>query len=491
MEPASGRYLPSFDPTVGEPWYELADAGFADVDKAVSLARKTFRSPAWQKLTATERGELLFGLSDVMTEYALELALLETRDIGKLLRETRALMLAAARSFRFFGGMADKVRGATVQVDQPDVLGMTLREPYGVVASIVPWNSPLYLLTGSLAPAIAAGNTVVAKPSPENSASILAFARLALEAGLPAGVLSVVTGGAEAGEALVSHPGVDKIAFTGGTEVGKHVAAAAAANITPVTLELGGKSPHIVCADADLDRAVMGVAAGIFAAAGQTCVAGSRCLVEQPVYEEVLERVKVLAEDIRIGDPRLEETQLGPLGTLRQFESVSDQVTAARDIGLRLVTGGEPTAGQKGWFYPPTVFADVPADAELFQEELFAPVLAVTPFSGEDEMVSLANATRYGLAAGIWTRDIDRALRFTRRVEAGTVWVNTYRAPSMTLPAGGYKQSGYGRQDALEGMLDYTQLKSVLIDYSGADFDPFVMKLSGSAPAKTDTDVED
>jgi aldehyde dehydrogenase (NAD+) len=290
---------------------------------------------------------------------------------------------------------------------------------------------------------------------------------------------------------LVSHPGVDKIAFTGGTEVGKHVAAAAAANITPVTLELGGKSPHIVCADADLDRAVMGVAAGIFAAAGQTCVAGSRCLVEQPVYEEVLERLKVLAEDIRIGDPRLEETQLGPLGTLRQFESVSGQVTAARDTGLRLVTGGEPTAGQKGWFYPPTVFADVPADAELFQEELFAPVLAVTPFSGEDEMVSLANATRYGLAAGIWTRDIDRALRFTRRVEAGTVWVNTYRAPSMTLPAGGYKQSGYGRQDALEGMLDYTQLKSVLIDYSGADFDPFVMKLSGSAPAKTDTDVED
>jgi (Z)-2-((N-methylformamido)methylene)-5-hydroxybutyrolactone dehydrogenase len=490
LEPASGRYLPSFDPTIGEPWYELADAGFADVDKAVTVAGQAFRSPGWQRMTATERGELLFRLSDVVSEYTLELALLETRDIGKLLRETRALMLATARNFRFFGGMADKIRGSTVEVDQHDVLGMTLREPYGVVASIVPWNSPLYLLAGSLAPAIAAGNTVVAKPSPENSASIVAFARLAREAGLPAGVLNVVTGGATAGEALVSHPGVDKIAFTGGTEIGKRVAAAAAANITPVTLELGGKSPHVVCADADLDRAVLGVAAGIFAAAGQTCVAGSRCLVEQPVYEEVLERVKTLAEGIRIGDPRHEDTQLGPLGTLRHLESVSDRVAAARVAGCRLITGGEREPGRKGWFYQPTVFADVPADAELFQEELFAPVLAVTPFSGEDEMLSLANATRYGLAAGIWTRDIDRAMRFTRRVQAGTVWVNTYRAPSMTVPAGGYKQSGYGRQEALEGMLEYTQLKSVLIDYSGTGLDPFVMKLSGTEPAMAEADVE-
>lgn len=481
VAPKSGRYIPSYDPTNAEPWYDVADAGAEDVDTAVQAAKKAFADPAWRHLTQTDRGKLLRRLADLVAEHADELAAIETRDNGKLLKEMRAQLRAAPDSYLYFAGMADKLQGDTVPVNKLDMLNFTLREPIGVVGMISPWNSPLMLLTGTLAPCLAIGNTVVVKPSEHTSASTLALAELIARAGFPAGVFNVVTGnGATAGEALTLHPDVVKIAFTGSTATGRRIAANAASRLVSCQMELGGKSPHVVFGDVDLDRAVNGVVAGVFAAAGQTCIAGSRCFVEAGVYEAFVERLVERTARIRIGHPTDPETELGPLALAAQLDKVEQYVGYGVADGARLAIGGrrpQREALAKGWYYEPTVLADARNDMRFMRDEIFGPVVGVVPFSDEAELMALANDTNYGLAAGIWTRDIDRAMRFARNVDAGTVWINTYRSAAFMSPSGGFKESGYGKRGGFEVMREFSRLKNVVVDYSGATQDPFIIRL--------------
>ncbi|WP_315924517.1 aldehyde dehydrogenase [Mesorhizobium sp. SP-1A] len=481
VAPKSGRYIPSYDPTNAEPWYEVADAGAEDVDTAVAAAKKAFHDPAWRRLTQTDRGKLLRRLAELIAEQADELAAIEMRDNGKLLKEMRAQLRAAPDSYLYFAGMADKLHGETIPVNKLDMLNFTLREPIGVVGMISPWNSPLMLLTGTLAPCLAIGNTVVVKPSEHTSASTLALAELIARAGFPAGVFNVVTGrGASAGEALTLHPDVAKIAFTGSTATGRRIAANAASRLVSCQMELGGKSPHVVFGDVDLDRAVNGVVAGVFAAAGQTCIAGSRCFVEAHVYDEFVERLVERTSRIRIGHPADDETELGPLALAAQLDKVEQYVGYGVADGARLAVGGrrpQQEALARGWYYEPTVLADARNDMRFMRDEIFGPVVGVTPFRDEAELIALANDTNYGLAAGIWTRDIDRAMRFARSVDAGTVWINTYRSAAYMSPSGGFKESGYGKRGGFEVMREFSRLKNVVLDYSGATQDPFVIRL--------------
>lgn len=481
VRPKSGRYIPSYDPTCAEPWYEVADANVDDVDAAVKAAKRAFNDPAWRRITQSDRGKLVRRLADLIAENADELAAIEMRDNGKLLKETRAQLRAAPDSYLYFAGMADKLHGETIPVNKLDMLNFTLREPIGVVGMISPWNSPLMLLTGTLAPCLAIGNTVVVKPSEHTSASTLALAELVAKAGFPAGVFNVVTGnGSTAGEALTLHPDVAKITFTGSTATGKRIASNAAGRLVSTQMELGGKSPHVVFGDVDIDRAVNGVVAGVFAAAGQTCIAGSRCFVEQRIYDEFVARLVERTSRIRIGHPAKDETELGPLALAAQLEKVQQYVGYGVADGARLAIGGrrpqqEALAG--GWYYEPTVLADARNDMRFMRDEIFGPVVGVTPFHDESELMALANDTNYGLAAGIWTQNIDRAMRFARNVDAGTVWINTYRSAAYMSPAGGFKESGYGKRGGFEVMREFSRLKNVVLDYSGATQDPFVIRL--------------
>lgn len=480
-EARSARCLDSIDPSTAEPWYQIADANAEDVDAAVQAARRALHDPSWSALTQTARGKLIRRLAELLSANAERLAEIETRDNGKLLREMLAQLSSLPDTYHYFAGMADKVQGDVIPVNKPEMVNFTLREPVGVVAVVVPWNSPLYLLTSALAPSLAIGNTVVVKPSEHTSASALELAQIAVEAGIPPGVVNVVTGrGETAGAALTSHPGINKIAFTGGTDTGRRVAANAAANLVPCALELGGKSPHVVFGDADLERATNGLVAGIFAAAGQTCIAGSRCFVEHTVFDDVLHKLVDKAKAVRIGNPLAEDTQLGPLAIEEQLDKVQRYVEYGVCDGARLVYGGATPqhAGLgKGWYFEPTIFTGVTNSMRVARDEIFGPVAAVMPFENEQELIAMANDTRYGLAAGIWTRDIDRAFRFARNVDAGTVWVNTYRTAGYMSPAGGFKDSGYGKHNGFEAIREYSRLKSVMVDYSGATHDPFVLRL--------------
>ena len=481
VDPRSGRYLDSYDPATGEPWYEAADADAEDVDRAVQAATKALRDPAWRRLTQTDRGRLIRRLADLIAGNEQSLAEIETRDNGKLIREMRAQVNVLPDIYNYYAGMADKIQGDVIPNNKPDIVNFTMREPIGVVGLIVPWNSPLYVIAGTLAPCLAIGNTVVIKPSEHTSASALAFMELVQKAGFPAGVVNVITGrGSTAGDALTRHPGVAKIAFTGGTETGKRVATNAAEHLAPCVLELGGKSPHVVFDDADLDRAVSGMVGGIFAAAGQSCVAGSRCLVHERVYDEVLARFSEATRKVRIGHPANDETQLGPLALKAQLEKVQRYVSYGIEDGAKLVAGGHQPQGApfaRGWYYEPTVFAEVDNRMRIARDEIFGPVAGLMRFKDERDLIEMANDTVYGLAAGIWTRDIDRAMRFARDVNAGTVWINTYRAASFMSPAGGFKNSGYGKHNGFEGIRELSRVKSVVIDYSGAGRDPFVMRV--------------
>ena len=479
--PKSQRYLDSFDPTFGKPWYQVADAGEADVDDAVNAARQALRNPAWRGITQSERGEMIYRLAELIGQRFEKLAEIETRDNGKLIRETRAQIGYLKDYYRYFAGMADKLQGDTIPLNKPQSFNFTLREPIGVVAIIVPWNSPLYMMSCTLAPCLAAGNAVVIKPSEHTSASAIAFSELVKEAGFPNGVVNIVTGcGSGAGDALTRHAGVNKIAFTGGTETGRQVAINAASHVAPCNLELGGKSPHVVFEDADIERATNGVVAGIFAAAGQTCVAGSRCFVQTSIHDQLVDSLIEKSMQIMIGNPMEPQTQIGPLALQAQLEKVSQYVEYGIADGARLVSGGKrpeipECAG--GWYFEPTIFTDVNNDMRIARDEIFGPVVGIIKFQDEAELLRLANDTPYGLAAGVWTHDIDRAMRFVHAIDAGTLWVNTYRSASMMSPAGGFKESGYGKHNGFEAMREYSRLKNVVIDYSGATQDAFVMRM--------------
>jgi acyl-CoA reductase-like NAD-dependent aldehyde dehydrogenase len=475
----AGNTFQSHDPALATPWAELPDADEADVDRAVQAAQRAFEAPAWRGLSATARGKLLRRLGDLIGERKEALAQLESRDNGKLIRETRGQVGYLPEFFHYTAGLADKLEGGTLPLDKPDLFAYTVHEPLGVVAAIIPWNSPLYLTAIKLAPALAAGNTIVLKPSEHASATVLELARLALEAGIPPGVVNVVTGyGPSAGAALTRHPLVRKIAFTGGAATARHVVRSSAENFARLSLELGGKSPNIIFADADLDSAINGVVAGIYAASGQSCVAGSRLLVQDDIYDEFVERLVARARQIKIGSPQDDSSEMGPMATAQQLAVVEGLVAAALAEGAVLRTGGRRAdTGSAGWYYEPTLFECDRHSMGIMQEEVFGPVAAVIRFTTEAEALAMANDSQFGLAAGIWTRDLGRAHRLARDVRSGIIWVNTYRAVSAMAPIGGFKNSGYGRESGIDSVLAYTELKTVWINLSSAPMpDPFVMR---------------
>ncbi|WP_272599328.1 aldehyde dehydrogenase [Solirubrobacter phytolaccae] len=471
VEAGSGARFESVNPFLGQPWATVPRADASDVDAAVRAARDAFVD--WSRTTPVVRGKLLRRLADLIAERASSIARVETTDNGKLIREMEGQLRGLADYYHYFAGAADKVGGETLPADRDNFFVYTLREPLGVVAAITPWNSPVLLASWKIAPALAAGCCVVVKPAEQAPCSTLEFAQLFEEAGFPPGVLNVVTGfGDEAGAPLVEHPGVDKVAFTGGTKTGRAVMRGAASHLARVTLELGGKSPNIVFADADLDAAANGVVAGIFAATGQTCMAGSRLLVQESVHDELVARLAARAASIRMGDPLDPETEMGPVAFEGHMEGVLAAIASASDEGAQLVAGGA-RGDSPGYFVQPTIFGAVTNDMRLAREEIFGPVLAAIPFADEDEAVALANDTAFGLAAGVWTRDVQRAHRMARALRAGTVWVNAYRAVGPAAPFGGYKDSGIGRENGIQAISEYTETKTVWIELTGATRDPF------------------
>ena len=478
-DPVAGRWFETANPYTGEAWAEIPRADAADVELAVAAAHQAFSTGPWPALSASQRGRLVRRFGDVLEQHAAELATIEARDNGKLYAETLNQARYLCEWFQFYGGLADKIEGSVPAMDKPDVLNYTRHEPLGVCACITPWNSPLLLLAWKAAPALAAGNTLVIKPSEFTSASTLEFARLSLEAGLPPGVVNVVTGfGDEVGVPLVRHRKVRKVAFTGGESSGRSVNVTAAADFKRVTLELGGKSANIVFDDANLDQAVNGAISGIFAASGQTCIAGSRLLLQDSIHDEFLERLLAIGKRIRLGDPMLPETQVGPITTEPQYQRILDYIAIAKDEGARCVLGGEAATlpGVGGLFVKPTIFTDVTPKMRIAQEEVFGPVLAVLRFKDLDEAVEIANDVNYGLAAGVWTENLRRAVRMADRLQAGTVWVNTYRSTSYTTPFGGYKASGLGRENGVEAIKEYLQVKSIWL-YTGGDVaNPFIRR---------------
>jgi len=479
VDPASGDWFETVNPFTAKPWALVPRGSKPDVDRAVEAADCAYRGE-WRKLTATARGALLRKLGDLIAAEAQRLSEIESTDNGKLIAEMRGQLNYIPQWFYYFGGLADKIEGRVIPIDKPGVFNFTREEPLGVVAAITPWNSPLLLATWKLAPALAAGNTVVWKPSEYSSISAFAFGELFEKAGFPPGVVNIVTGfGPEVGEPLTTHPKVAKIAFTGGDKTGEHIYALAARGIKPVTLELGGKSANIVFDDAELDDAVKGVVSGIFAATGQTCIAGSRALIHRSIHAEFVERLLALAKTARMGDPLDPGTQVGPVTTRPQYDKVLDYIRIAKEEGAVCRLGGTPASRPEcgsGWFVEPTIFDNVNPQMRIANEEVFGPVLSIIPFDDEEEAVHIANSTVYGLAAGVWTKSIRRALLMSERLEAGTVWVNTYRAVSYMSPFGGYKRSGIGRESGLDAIREYLQTKSVWIDIAGNAPNPFVMR---------------
>jgi acyl-CoA reductase-like NAD-dependent aldehyde dehydrogenase len=468
LDAAEGRTHDVINPATEEVIASVAAAGEPDVDRAVRSARATFESDKWRKMSARQRGEAVWRLGELILKNKDELARLETLNNGKPVFESMIDVRLAAATYKYYGGWADKIHGETIPVDGP-FLNYTLREPLGVVGAIVPWNFPISLAAWKIAPALACGNTVVLKPAELTPFTAIRMAELAIEAGLPPGAFNCIPGpGSVAGSALVKHPEVDKIAFTGSTDVGKQIMRDAAGTVKKISLELGGKSPNIVYADADLDAAARGALTGIFYGKGEVCAAGSRLLVEDSAVEEMRTRILERAKKMVAGDPLDPKTRLGALVSKTQMERVLKYIESGKAEGAKLLSGGARTpVNGKGYFVQPTVFEGVEREMTIAREEIFGPVLAMMTFSdGMAGATELANATIYGLAAGIWTRDIKKALRTAREIRAGTVWINTYNMYDAASPFGGFKQSGFGRDLGVHALEGYMQVKSVWVDLS-------------------------
>jgi len=477
---ASGEYFESFDPYTAKPWCLVPRGSAEDVDRAVQAAHAAFSTGDWPRMTASQRGALLRKLADRLADHAEHLAEVEVRDNGKLLSEMGAQTRYIPQWYYYFGGLADKIQGSVIPIDKPGNFNYTRHEPLGVVGAIVPWNSPLLLTAWKAAPALAAGNTIVVKPSEYTSASLLEMMRIFEDVGFPPGVFNVVTGfGPEAGSPLVEHPKVAKIAFTGSDKTGQGIYESAARGLKRVSLELGGKSPNIVFDDANMDNAVKGAIAGIFAATGQTCIAGSRLLVQESIHNEFVDKLVAFAKTAKLGNPMDLDTQVGPVTNEAQFEKVLGYLDVAKSEGVETMLGGSrstrPECGE-GWFVEPTIFTGVKNEMRIAQEEIFGPVLSVIPFRDEDDAVAIGNDVVFGLAAGVWTENIRRAITMAERLQAGTVWVNTYRAVSYLSPFGGYKRSGLGRENGQEAIREYMQTKSVWISTSTDVPNPFVIR---------------
>lgn len=469
----SGETMQSVNPYSGDVFATVPRAGAEDIDAAVSAARFALEEGPWSSMSSRDRGKLIRKLGDLIAENADRFGKIESIDNGKLLAEMSAQAHFLPEWFYYFGGAADKLQGATLPSERPNFFIYTKHEPVGVVGAITPWNSPIVLLGFKLAPALAAGCTFVVKPSEHTPVSTLEFAKLVELAGFPAGVFNVVTGAGDTGAALSSHQGIDKLSFTGSTATGRKVAHAGAEHFTPVTLELGGKSPNIVFEDADIEAAANGVMAGIFAATGQTCMAGSRLVVQESIADELVALLARRASQIVMGDPMEPATQMGPMATQPQFEKVSGILARAKEQGVTFACGGGPAPGLDGYFISPTIAVNVRSDMEIAREEIFGPVLSVLTFKDEAEAVQIANDTPYGLAAGVWTSSVQRGHRVAHQVKAGTVWINAYRVVSSNVPFGGFKQSGLGRENGIDAIKEYTQTKSVWVELTGATQNPF------------------
>ena len=478
LNSSSNKSFQSMDPSTEQPWTTIAEANKDDTNTAVAAAYNAFHGE-WSSILPNQRGKFLREIGDLLKENAEILGKIETRDTGKMYKETKFQANYIAEYYYYYAGLADKIEGSTLPIDKPDMQVFTTREPIGVIAAIVPWNSQQLLSAVKLAPALAMGNTIIIKASEDAPAPLLELAKIIDKVGLPKGVVNIITGFAdECGKVLTSHKKINRIAFTGGMDTAKHIVRNSAENLSQVTLELGGKSPVVVFDDAKIDNAINGVTASIFGASGQSCIAGSRLYLQKGIYEEFLSKISAKAKNIKIGSPMKEDTQMGPLATLKQLNNIQEKIAQTIEQGGKIITGGErPKEINQGWYYQPTIIECDHHNLPAAENELFGPVLSVMKFSDEEEAIKLMNDNSFGLAAGIFTENNGVALRVSKAVRAGIVFVNTYRLISPIAPFGGFKNSGFGRESGMEAIKDYSNLKTTWINTSKVPIgDPFIIR---------------